>query len=125
MKAISNHIKAELKKTKSDSGLLHQLNKILEKGSVSFEEFANTGRFMSEKDFRRYNPRETLLHDCTDVVVYAGNLYIQVTKSGLFTIVQAGAKGKLQATQLEVAEKALWQMVAEKLLNNEQDLLKQ
>jgi hypothetical protein len=31
----------------------------------------------------------------------------------------------LQATQLEVAEKALWQMVAEKLLNNEQDLLKQ
>jgi len=124
MKAISNHIKLELKKAKPDDGLLTQLNKMLEKGSVTFEEFTNTGRFSNEKDFRRHNPKEILLHDCTDVIVYAGNLYLQASKDGMFTLVQKGSKGKIQSPQLEVAELALWQLIADKLLNNERELSK-
>lgn len=124
MKAISNHIKLELKKIKSDQGLIDQLNKILDKGCATFEEFANTGRFNSEEDFRKHNPSEILLRDCTDVVVYAGNLYLQVTKDGMFNLVQEKSKGRIQSMQLEVMERALWQIIANKLLNNERELSK-
>lgn len=50
----------------------------------TFDKWYESGRFVPRDKFTNDNPKENLHIDCTDVVVYLGDLYIQVLKSGDF-----------------------------------------
>jgi hypothetical protein len=118
MKLISNHIGSERKKAKPDQGLITQLEKMVANGQVKFENFVDTGRFINEKEFRKNNPKEVLEADCTDIVVYAGKLYLQVLKSGNYCLRIDKSKGKIESQSLDVMERALWSLIADKLFND-------
>lgn len=76
----------------------------LDRPSITFDEWMETGRFCDRRDFEQDNPDENLHVDCTDVVIYYGGAYIQMLKSGYFCI-SSGSK----SMKLHDVEKALWQ----------------
>jgi len=119
MKLIEHHIRSESKKAKPDQGLLNQLKKMLDKKKVLFEDFTETGRFMNEKEFRKNNPNEVLEWQCTDVVVYAGKLYLQVLKTGVYRLRTNDSKGGIESHSLDDMEKMMWSLVASKALNDD------
>jgi hypothetical protein len=118
MRLISKHISSERKKAKPDQGLITQLEKMIASGQVTFDNFVDTGRFINEKEFRKNNPREVLEADCTDIVVYAGKLYLQVLKSGNYRLRIDESKGGIESQSLDTMELSLWSLVADKLFND-------
>ncbi len=55
-------------------------------GSITLENFSNTGRFTGRDAYLEKNPDVELHEDCTDVVQYIGSHIIQVLKSGQFMV---------------------------------------
>lgn len=66
------------------------------------EKFINTGLFMDVRKFLSMFPKETPHQDCTDIVLYKDNHYIQVLKTGLFVYDSFSDKN------LEKVEEFLW-----------------
>lgn len=69
------------------------------------EKFINTGLFMDVRKFLSMFPKETPHTDCTDVVLYKDNSYIQVLKTGLFLYDSFSSK------QLEEVEEFMWKKI--------------
>lgn len=103
MGLISNHLQKESSKANKDVYLLAKLTKVSEKGTMTFDEWQDSGRFVDRKSFEAFNPDENLHVDCTDIVMYYGGVYIQVLKSGEF-LIEANISNK----SLDAIEKILW-----------------
>lgn len=103
MGLISNHLKKENLKSKKDLYLIDKLSGILHKGTLEFQEWQDSGRFNERKHFEKSNQDENLHIDCTDIVQYLGDLYIQVLKSGVFFL-----DVNLSSKSLDVVEKIVW-----------------
>jgi len=86
MGLIKQHLDRETKKEKKDLRLINELKKVIDRGTITFEQWYEPGRFINRDEFYGDNPKENLHVDCTDVVVYYGDLYIQVLKSGEYYI---------------------------------------
>lgn len=53
---------------------------------LTFTEWQDTGKFTNRIDFEKTHKNEKIHPDCTDVIEYQGNQYIQSLKTGLFFI---------------------------------------
>jgi hypothetical protein len=75
-------------------------------GIESKEDFVNTGRIVPRAVFERQYPKENLHIDTTDVVVYAGDNYIEMLKTKGFMI------DNRVYVNLELAEAVLWENIS-------------
>jgi len=69
----------------------------------TIEDFRSTGKIVDAKLFTIVRPQEELHADCTDVVTYAGGIYIEMLKSGSFYY--RGAIGNC-----ELLEQGIWDL---------------
>jgi hypothetical protein len=102
MGLIRNHFVSDVFSKNANTDLIAKLRKAHEKKELSFEDWVDSGRYLTREHFEKDNYNELLHTDCTDVVMYMGRIYVQALKSGKFYI-----NNTLYDT-LEHAEKALW-----------------
>lgn len=76
------------------------------KGIETKEDFINTGRIIPRYVFEKNYTTENLHVDCTDVVVYAGDNYIQMLKTKGFLL------DNQVYVKLELAEDVLWESIS-------------
>lgn len=110
MGLIKQHLRKESAKEKQDIHLINKLTRVKERGSITFDEWKESGRFTHREAFEQDNPSENLHIDCTDVVVYYGGLYIQVLKNGEFYL-----SPEQTSKSLDDVEKIVWKKNAESL----------
>ena len=109
MTTIKNHLELEKKKLKPNESRIKELNKILNKGTLTIEEWRMTGRFITVEEYASINKDVTLISNCREVVEYAGNSIIQVLDTGVFVFEDTNSK------TIDKVENFLWLTVAEKL----------
>lgn len=103
MGLIEDHIKTESDSKYPNRFLIKNLTELKELGYITFPRWKDTGRIIIRKSFL-YNNRDAILHhDCTDIVRYAGNLFIQCLKSGVFYL-----DDETESKSLDVLEAILW-----------------
>jgi len=107
---IENYYKIELAKENPDQSILSKLSKILERGTLTLNEWKLLGKFIPKSEFLAENPNVSLLKTCSEVIQYIGGHYIQVLKSGTFRY-NSSIKGKV----LDDVEDKIWREIAEKL----------
>lgn len=119
MSRLTTQLNRETKKSKPDAGLVNKLLKLIALDEVTLEDFRDTGRFKPRDVFKMEMKKEMLLPDCTDVVVYAGDFYIQALKSNEFVFKPISYKqAVLRSESLDVLEEAMWELCAKKVINN-------
>lgn len=96
--------------------LIERLKKVIEKGSLSFQDFSASGTFIPRESYQHSNPNAKLNNDCTDVIRYYGNYIIQGTKSGLFITEINGTR--VEGKSLDILEDMMWCMEVNKVMNN-------
>lgn len=109
---IENYYKIELAKENPDQSMLSKLSKILERGTLTLNEWKLLGKFIPKKEFLDENPSVSLLASCSEVIQYIGGEYIQVTNlsSGTFRY-----SSKIKGNVLDEVEAEMWGEIAEKL----------
>lgn len=110
MGTIQKHYDTELAKEKPNQLLLSILTKILDRKTLTLNEWRLTGKFIPKPEYLRDNPTEVLLTTCSEVIEYVGKGYIQVMGSGTFRYTSS-IKGKV----LDDVENKMWREIAEKL----------
>lgn len=119
MNKLIVQLNREKKKSKPDTGLVNKLMKLIALDEVTLEDFRDTGRFIPRDVFKMEMKKEMLLPDCTDVVVYAGDFYIQAMKTNEFVFKPISYKqATLRSESLDVLEEAMWELSAKKVINN-------
>lgn len=119
MNRVLSQLNRELKKSKPDSGLVKKLQRLMTLEEVTLEDFRDTGRFKPREVFKYEMKKEVLMPDCTDVVVYAGDFYIQALKSNEFLFKPVADKqAVLRSESLDFLEEAMWELTAKKVINN-------
>lgn len=108
MSIIKQHLDRELSKAKKDSHIISELTKILDKNVITFREWQNSGRFIPAESFRKECPDTKIEEKCTDVVLYFGDIFIQVLDTDTFFIYP-----NYSSNDLKVIEKELWDNNAE------------
>ena len=110
MGTIHKHYDTELAKEKPNQLLLSILTKILDRKTLTLNEWRLTGKFIPKSEYLRDNPTEELLTTCSEVIEYVGKGYIQVMGSGTFRYTSS-IKGKV----LDDVENKMWREIVEKL----------
>lgn len=122
---IDKQIADEWDTMRPDSLRITTLHKMKEAGILTFDDFCETGRFISRSGFTAV-PNDPPLHpDCTDIVVYMCGFYIQSLKGDKFFInMQETAnesdeieRWTFSNDQLEEVEAVLWNSRANKFFN--------
>ena len=92
--------------------MLSKLSKILERGTLTLNEWKLLGKFIPKEEFLDENPSVALLASCSEVIQYIGGEYIQVTNlsSGTFRY-----SSKIKGNVLDEVEAEMWGEIAEKL----------
>lgn len=91
---------------------IQRLQQIIDKGSMTFEDFIDTGRFIEIQSFEHSGYMDK---DCKDVVVYVGGFGIQSLKTSEYLIT---IDGEHRSSELKEIEKILWDKIANKFFNN-------
>ena len=94
MGTIQNHYDIEVAKEKPNQVLLTQLSKVLDRKTITLNEWRLSGKFIPKADFLAENPTAELLATCSEVIEYFGKHYIQVMSSGIFRY-SSSIKGKV------------------------------
>jgi len=110
MGTIQKHYDTELTKEKPNQLLLSILSKVLERKTLTLNEWRLSGKFIPKAEFLLNNPTAELLATCSEVIEYIGGDHIQVMSSGTFRYTSA-IKGKV----LDDVEDKMWQEIVEKL----------
>jgi hypothetical protein len=109
MKEINKLLDIELSKDKPNKRLIDNLNKVLNRGIVTFSDFIDTGRFVPADVFSKESGTE-LDKETTEVVLYFGKYYIEVRKPDTFVY------GNKKSKKLKDVETYLWECV-QKVIN--------
>lgn len=110
MGTIRKHYEIELAKEKPNNLLLSILSKVLERKTITLNEWRLSGKFTPKSAFLLENPSEPLLSTCTEVIEYFGKHYIQVLSSGVFRY-----NSEVRSKVLDDVEDIMWNEIAEKL----------
>ena len=106
MENIKKHYEQELLKEKPNLYLLANLEKLLDRKSITLEEWRMTGKFTPREVYKKHNPEIALLKGCTEVIEYVGMVYIQALSNGIFRYT-ASIKGEI----LDNVEDGAWKDV--------------
>lgn len=120
MKLIQDQIIKEKMEDKPDKYRILKLQSIVDSGSLSYEDFRESGRFTPMEVYKSKNKKAKLHKDCTEVVTYFGGFIIQALKSGVFFFEYTKEKHDItiEHRTLDVVEAVLWTLVANKKINN-------
>lgn len=114
MGAIQNHYQIESEKEKPNTLLLSILSKILERKSLTLNEWRLTGKFIPKAEYIKDNPTADLLSTCKEVIEYVGKYRIEVLGSGTFRYTST-----IKSKVLDEVEDKIWNEIAEKLFCDE------
>lgn len=109
---IQKQYELELAKENPNKLLLSILSGVLERGTLTLNEWKLLGKFIPKKEFLNENPSVSLLKSCSEVIQYIGGEYIQVTnlRSGTFRYTS-----KIKGNVLDEVEAKIWGKIVEKL----------
>jgi hypothetical protein len=110
---IQDQFNLESSKENPNTLLLSILSKILDRGTITLEEWKSLGRFIPKKQFLDENPTGVVLASCVEVIQYPGAHYIQVMESGTFRY-----NSKIHSKILDQVEDIVWFLIFEKLWCN-------
>lgn len=95
---------------KNNKELSDKLSKVLERKTLTLNEWKLNSKFIPRDQFLAENPKEKLLSTCDEVIEYFGKHYIQVLGSGTFRYTSS-----IRSKDLSEVENAMWSEVSEKL----------
>lgn len=103
MTTIKEHLELEQAKSSPDLKKIEQLARIVKRSTITLEEWRFTADFKpkEESDIK-------LRSNCNEIIVYAGNVVVQVLKTGEFLY------NKIKGTDLEEVENEVFFEVADK-----------
>lgn len=110
MGTLQKQFDLESNKESPNTLLLSILSTILERKTITFNEWKLLGKFIPKKEFLDNNPNDTVLASCVEVIQYPGGEFIQVMESGTFRYDTA-----IYGNQLDEVEKSVWKLTFEKL----------
>jgi hypothetical protein len=118
MKQVAQEILSEKMSKNPDPLYVRTLQRLQDKGEMTQDDFVKTGRITTIERFKKKVYPSTLHPDCTDVMLYIGNFYIQILKNGDFFLEMGDADNpsdvgdmgytKIQSKDLELVESVLW-----------------
>jgi replicative DNA helicase len=98
------------------------------KEQMTLQDFQKTGMFVYRPDFeRKHKPKQKLHSDCTDVLIYQGDFFIQCLKDNSFLLeIYDEAEPseiitKIRSGKLETVESVLWQRHADNFINKKNE----
>lgn len=103
MITIKKHL--EKLKAENNTALIPYVEKIVERGTLTFEEWSSLGKFLDTDQSNR-----KVLKSCVKIIEYIGDVYIQILKDGEFYY-NSKNKGK----NLDSLERIVWKEICEKL----------
>ena len=107
---INNKYMMTIKKhLEQDSSRADELSKILNRGTITLDEWRMTGKFISAEEYLHKNKDVALVKNCKEVIEYAGASIIQVLHTGFFVFKDT------QSKTLDEVENAVWLDISEKL----------
>lgn len=128
MKHVSQEILSEKMSKNPDPLYVRTLQRLQDKGEMTQDDFVKTGRIVTIQSFKQKVYPSTLRADCTDVMLYIGNFYIQILKNGDFFLEMGDADNpsdmgdmgytKIQSKDLELVEVVLWNNYANYKFNH-------
>ena len=113
MGTIQNQFDLESAKENPNKILLSILSTILERKTLTLNEWKVLGKFIPKKEFLDNNPTEVTLASCVEVIQYPGGAFIQVMESGVFRY-----NSLIHNKVLDRVEDAVWYLVSEKFWCN-------
>ena len=115
MKEIKDEILLEKLRQNPNKQRIQNLQQIVDKNTLSLNEFSNLGMFMSRDSYlTNVNKSAKLKDNCTDVVYYLYNFVVQVIDSSLYFIELQDAKESdemntiVETSHLRVVEKIMF-----------------
>lgn len=118
MKQVSQEILSEKMSKNPDPLYVRVLQRLQDKDEITQDDFVKTGRIVTIENFKKKVYPSTLRADCTDVMLYIGNFYIQILKNGNFFLEMGDADKpydmgdmgytKMESKDLELVESILW-----------------
>lgn len=118
MKQVSQEILSEKMSKNPDPLYVRVLQRLQDKDEITQDDFVKTGRIVTIENFKKKVYPSTLRPDCTDVMLYIGNFYIQILKNGNFFLEMGDADKpydmgdmgytKMESKDLELVESILW-----------------
>lgn len=128
MNHISQEILSEKMSNNPDPLYVRILQRLQDKDDITENDFVKTGRIVTIQKFKEKLKSSTLRTDCTDVMLYIGNFYIQILKDGDFFLEMGDADNpsdmgdmgytKMQSKDLELIESVLWNKYANYKFNH-------
>ena len=122
MKQVSQEILSEKMRKNPDPLYIRTLQRLQDKGEMTQDDFINTGRIVTKQYLKQRVYSSTLHPDCTDVLLYIGDFYIQILKDGSFFLEMGDANNpydmgdmgytKTQSHDIELVESVLWNKYA-------------
>lgn len=109
MKTIKNHLESERAAVKPNQLRIDELTKILDRGTLTREEWRMTGRFTPTGEYLSRNADVKLAKNCKEVIEYVGDNIIKVLSTGYFVFEDTKSKN------LDEVEDKMWSATAEKL----------
>lgn len=109
MSKLKEHLKLEQSKPCPDKHIVEQLKTILDRGTLTFEEWKLSGRFVPREHFLEHSPKTKLHDDCTEVVKYFCG-HIEALKTNQFYV-----SPNIHCTAIEPLEKFIWGEIEKKL----------
>lgn len=103
MSIIKQQLDRELNKPKKDNQIIIELTKIIDKGSITFSEWQNSGKFIPAENFREELPDANIHKDSTDIILYFGDIFVQVLKTDIFYVDPGYV-----SNDIKLAEQELW-----------------
>lgn len=110
MGIIKRHLDRELSKKNKDDQLILELKKIVSSGTLTFSDWQLSGKFIPTESFKKECPDVKLDDNCTDVILYYGDIFIQVLKSDNFYVSPGFVSNDIKSS-----EKELWDRNLKKL----------
>lgn len=119
MKNVSEEILKEKMRKNPDPLYVRTLQRLQDKGTMTIKDFINTGRITTLKNFKERVYPSTLLPECTDVMLYIGDFYLQILKDGEFYLEMNDKHGVsiVKSKNIELVELVLWTYYASKKYN--------
>lgn len=122
MNLIELEIERETQKKNASQDRISKLNSMLNKKSVTFEEFQDSGRFMPMEKYELEKNIAYIHPECRTVVRYMGGFVIQIMKSGAFVYMLKKDESlyvHLEDDGLVKMEQKVWDAVANEKFNKE------
>jgi len=109
---IRKQLEREESRDKPDTHYINLIKQTIADGGMSFKDWVEAGRFMTDTTFREKYRGRRIKKGTTTVVVYLGEFIIQIMGPSKYVV------GSQELSSLSEAEKVLWEKKAKHEIRN-------